>query len=96
MIGLCWDPVTTNCDGGPEDVVAYMDEDAYARIIGWNACVLEDGTTYPCPVYAYDPFTLLELNADPCVPRLPDPGPGEVLFIRTTAIDAAGNLDCGL
>ncbi len=92
---LCWDPVLTNCDGGPETIAAYVDETAYVRIVRWDVCAMDDGTTYPCPVYLVEPFTLLATDPDPCVPDVPAPGPGEVLLIRTTAVDTAGNLDCG-
>ncbi len=93
---LCWAAVTTNCDGGPETIAAYEDQGAYVRIVGEQLCILDDPTSGACPVYLFEPFTLLDLNDDPCVPDLPAPGVGEILLIRTTAIDAAGNLDCGL
>ena len=40
-------------------------------------------------------FTLLQQTEDPCVPTLVEPVLGEVLLMKVTAIDAAGNEDCG-
>ena len=40
-------------------------------------------------------FVLLQQTEDPCVPPLVEPVTGEILLMRVTAIDAAGNEDCG-
>lgn len=92
---FCWQPVTTNCDGGPEIVAAYRHEIAYIRVVGTQPCSDNPADGY-CPLYIRENFIESITWPSECLPSdPPNPGPGEVLLIRATAIDAAGNEDCG-
>jgi hypothetical protein len=91
---LCWQPVTQDCAGGLETMGTYRHEYAYVHIVGLQDCGAGDGSL--CPVYAVSPFQPVGQTADPCLPFDPaDPAIGEILLLRVTAIDAAGNEDCG-
>ncbi len=85
--------MTELCGGGALVTgLMYRHEAAYVRVVGQQDC--GDGT--PCPVYRFEPMVFYRQDADPCWPDLPDPGVDEVLLERITAIDEAGNEDCGL
>jgi hypothetical protein len=90
---ICWNPVTTNCDGGPESAIIYRHKVALIPPQGFFPCTV-DGVETTCaepaqaPVWVETPFT------DECT-AVPEPGPGELMLLRTTAIDEAGNEDCG-
>ena len=40
-------------------------------------------------------FSHILTSEDPCVAEPREPAEGEMLLLRTTAIDSAGNEDCG-
>jgi hypothetical protein len=96
---LCWAAVVLDCNGGPEPGVTYRDEVAYIVVTGMQPCdqsIPPDPQYGDCPIYGYTLFNEVADDADPCVPGTnSSPGPGEVTLIRTTAIDLAGNEDCG-
>lgn len=89
LFTLSWDPVTTNCDGGPEAVDFYEVPLFAARIVGWETCMVEGGDPYPCPVYNRN--VVLVDTTDTSV-STPDPDIGEVIgYEWPRAIDRAGN-----
>jgi hypothetical protein len=95
---ICWEPVTLDCLNFPEPApVVYHHEIALTPPQGFISCTLEDGTETMCPRPAPRPaFIDVTTWPDPCLPAdPPQPGIGEILWLRTTAIDAAGNEDCG-
>ena len=74
--------------------IHYRHEVALIPPQGFISCLDPDGRPTTCalppeaPVWVTTPFT------DECT-VVPEPGPGELMLLRTTAIDAAGNEDCG-
>lgn len=103
MIGLllamlCWDPVEVDCLGAPlTQAPIYRHEEATVRIAGSQMCDVMDASAGMCPVYDRSPFNDVAFGADPCASADPNTGPihpGEILFLRTTAIVGAQE-DCG-
>lgn len=94
---MCWAPVVVDCLGQPELAVTYLHQVAMVVIVGWTLCSLEDPPMVEygmCPVYLFEsPGSRVE-SSSPCLDA-PGPRPGELLILRTTAVDSAGNEDCG-
>ena len=91
---ICWVPVTLDCSGEPEIAVHYRHEVALIPPQGFIPCILDDGTESTCPLPAATPGFVTTPDTTECT-MTPEPAVGEITFIRTTAIDAAGNEDCG-
>lgn len=76
---LCWVPVTLDCNGALESGPV-----TYRH----ELADITDSGQLPA-------FTLLVSHGDECIPTVAPPAVGHVQLFRTTAIDAAGNEDCG-
>lgn len=92
---ICWEAVTLDCLGGQETMGTYRHESAYIRVVGTQPCDPNDPAAGTCPSYLRESFVTLQETADRCVREQLLPGVGEVLLMKVTAIDAAGNEDCG-
>lgn len=91
---ICWD----TCQVVPWEPVVHRHEFAYVRVVGTQACGFDDDGNEigGCPVYIRENFITSAEYDSPCLPyELATPGLGEVLLMKVTAIDEAGNNDCG-
>jgi hypothetical protein len=86
---LRWDPVVTNCQGGPEVVLGYAILVMAVWVSGWYEC--EPGIQ--CPVYARSPWLQVEFTDQTGIDLMAQPVPpvGGVDIYRPVAVDQAGN-----
>lgn len=87
-----WDPVTTSCAGGPEQIDHYEMQQSTARSVdAW--CDTGDGLFW-CGGYLFDDWMPVATTPD-VTPELeyepPVPIPGAVVYNRVVAVDTAGN-----
>jgi hypothetical protein len=97
---ICFDPVVTNCLGGPEIISFYFIPFVLIDLTHWIACPMPENPDQMCPVYEYSEQAFQSNGADPCVPW-PDPDlydvfvfyhhPGYATLPSVIAVDAAGN-----
>jgi hypothetical protein len=88
---FCWTPVTLDCTGAVEPPgIHYRHEVALIPPQGFVPC--DEGM---CAEPRQDPVWVNTQFTTECTP-VPEPGPGELMLLKTTAIDAAGNEDCGI
>ena len=93
---MCWQPVALDCNGIPEPApVTYQHEMALLPPQGFVACVL-DGQPGMCATPAPLPRWVSAPDVDGGCAETSEPRVGEIVMLRTTAVDEAGNLDCGL
>jgi len=93
---ICWQPVVLDCNGAPEPApVTYQHEVALLPPQGFVACVV-DGVPTVCPLPAPLPRWTSAPDIDGGCAETPEPHMGETVMLRTTVVDEAGNLDCGL
>lgn len=89
---LCFNPVTTDCAGGPEIVVRYPIATAATLLIGWTAPTPEQPD--PQPIYMSAPGpAIADVMPGParlCVELLADPPLGSVYFYAPGAVDGVG------
>jgi hypothetical protein len=91
---ICWTPPPSPC----EPLDRFLHEFAYVRIVGTQVCGLdEEGREIGgCPIYIRENFITTADGPDACLPFEPAvPGVGEVLLMKVTGFDKAGNPDDG-
>jgi len=89
---LCWLLSLLDCNGGIENFVHYRNESAYTRVVGTQDC----GDRSLCPLYFKENFITLDSQTNCASEPMGDPLPNEIWYLQTTAIDEAGNEDCGI
>lgn len=94
---LLWQLSAVQCDGTPERLFRYEVRYNVARVMGQQPCDQSDPASAMCP--AYTPFAWKGpyFTVQPYFQTNEvDVGVGEVLTWEVTAVDEAGNRDCGI
>lgn len=94
---LTWALVTLDCAGGHEAIDHYEVRYNVARLLGWQMCPTEDDPEAVCPIYSSFAWSApVAVVEPPFDTKELDIGVGEVLTWEVTAVDEAGNRDCGV